>query len=130
MKLCMMSSVLGFDQPLEVIDTALFCGMEAVDWIFPADRNIDPAFLRKISIDAGLKIAAYTSLFGAFIKGEKDWQDKLWQDLVDTALPTANRQGRIIQPVAFIDRMEGYAKERPTNQQAIMISKKCGNEGR
>lgn len=98
MKLCMMSSVLGFDQPLEVIDTALFCGMEAVDWIFPAERDIDPAFLRKISIDAGLKIAAYTSLFGAFIKGEKDWQDKFKIEL-DKAL-ALGASVMMIPPVA------------------------------
>jgi hypothetical protein len=61
---------------------------------------------------------------------QKDWQDKLWQDLVDTALPTANRQGRIIQPIAFIDRMEGYTKEAQTRQTLMMISKKLGNEGR
>lgn len=85
MKLCMMSSVLGFDTPLEVVETAVFCDMEAVDWIFPADRAIDGGFLRKITVDAGLKIAAYTSLFGAFIKGEADWQDKFKAEL-DKAL--------------------------------------------
>ena len=81
MKLCMMSSVLGFDSPYEAIDIARYCGMEAMDWVFFAEQNIDPVFLRKLTIDAGLKVASYTPLFFSSVNGEKEWQEKFYREL-------------------------------------------------
>ena len=42
---------------------------------------------------------------------QKDWQNKIWKDLSDTALPRKDGNGKIVQPVAFIERMEQYQKE-------------------
>ena len=67
MKLCMMSSVFGFEAPREAVEAACYCNMEAVDWVFFAEQNIDPEFLRKLTIDAGLKVASYTPLFYSYI---------------------------------------------------------------
>ena len=76
MKLCMMSSVFGFDAPREAVEAACYCKMEAIDWVLFAEQAVDPDFLRKLTLDAGLKVASYTPLFYSFIHGEKDWQDK------------------------------------------------------
>ena len=82
MKLCMMSSVLGFDAPpQEAVDIACYCNMEAMDWVFFAEQNIDPVFLRKLTLDAGLKVASYTPLFFSHVNGEKDWQEKFYREL-------------------------------------------------
>ena len=81
MKLCMMSSVFGFDAPQEAVEGAVYCNMEAMDWVFFAEQNIDPDFLRKLTVDAGLKVASYTPLFYSFINDEDDWQDKFFREL-------------------------------------------------
>ncbi len=81
MKLCMMSSVFGFDAPREAVEAACYCKMEAIDWVLFAEQTVDPDFLRKLTLDAGLKVASYTPLFYSFINGEKDWQDKFFREL-------------------------------------------------
>ena len=81
MKLCMMSSVFGFDAPREAVEAACYCKMDAIDWVLFAEQAVDPDFLRKLTLDAGLKVASYTPLFYSFINGEKDWQDKFSREL-------------------------------------------------
>ena len=114
MKLCMMSSVLGFDNPQEVVDTAVYCGMEAVDWIFPSTRDIDPLFLRQLTVDAGLKIAAYTPLFSAFINGDEAWRDKFLVELDKAVAMSA--------PVMMIPP---FASE---NQKSLADDRECWKE--
>ena len=89
MNLCMMSSVTGFESPREAVDIACYCNMAAMDWVFFAEQNIDPEFLRKLTVDAGLSVASYTPLFYSFIEGEKDWQDKFSRELDKAAALSA-----------------------------------------
>ena len=42
---------------------------------------------------------------------QQDWQHKIWQDLLDTALVSSDKHGKIIQPLAFVEKMEQYNKE-------------------
>ena len=60
MKLCMMSCMMGRFTPEQIVATATACGMEAIDWV--STHHTEPAELRKISEDAGLRIAAHTMI--------------------------------------------------------------------
>lgn len=102
MKLCMMSSITGFDAPYEVVDIARYCRMEAVDWILPADREMDPDFYRKLCVDNGLKTAAYTSLFNACVDGRENWKDLFKKELAKACGMEAPVM--MIPPVASADQ--------------------------
>ena len=65
MKLCMMTCMMPYSTPREIVEAAVYCGMTAIDWI--STHNTDPALLRKISEDAGLKIAAHTMIKEKFL---------------------------------------------------------------
>ena len=70
----MMSLTLQDLSPEQIVDVAVQCGMKSIDWI--TTHKSDPAWLRKISVDAGLDVAAYTPLDQAYINGENNWKDE------------------------------------------------------
>ena len=80
MKLCMMSCMMYMCPPLEIVQTAVACQMEAIDWVC-SNSSADPRFLRKISEDAGLTIAAHTILRSAFVTREKNALDDFKRSL-------------------------------------------------
>lgn len=74
MNICMMSLTLQNSTPEQIVDTAVQCGMKAIDWI--TTHKSDPAWLGKISRDSGLTVAAYTPLDQAYIEGNGNWKDE------------------------------------------------------
>ena len=74
MNICMMSLTMQDSTPEEIVDIAVKCEMCAIDWI--TTHKSDPAWLGKISRDAGLEVAAYTPLDRAYIDGEGNWKDE------------------------------------------------------
>ena len=75
MKLCMMSCMMYRYSPEEIVQTAVDCRMEAIDWVCSNTWG-DPAYLRKISEDAGLTVAAHTILRSAFVQRGKNALDE------------------------------------------------------
>jgi sugar phosphate isomerase/epimerase len=65
--------------PQEIVDLAAQCGMKSIDWI--TAHKSDPAWLGKISRDAGLDVAAFTPLDNAYINGEDNWKDEFKNSL-------------------------------------------------
>ena len=85
MKLCMMSCMLGASMtPREIVQTAVECGMDAIDWV--STHKTDPAELRKMSLDAGLKIVSHTMLKTKFLKRESDYMDEFKESLEDACI--------------------------------------------
>ena len=74
MNICMMSLTMQNSTPQEIVDIAVQCGMKSIDWI--TAHKSDPAWLGKISRDAGLEVAAFTPLDNAYINGENNWKDE------------------------------------------------------
>ena len=101
MKLCMMSCMMGRFTPEQIVATATACGMEAIDWV--STHHTEPAELRKISEDAGLRIAAHTMIKEKFLRRETDYLDefkasleddrKAWTEYYAQALPLARKAG-------------------------------------
>lgn len=81
MKLCMMSCMLGNLPPQEIVRAAVDCGMEAVDWI--GLHQTAPETLRRITEDAGLRLAAHTMIKYKFIERKPDYLDDFRQSLED-----------------------------------------------
>ena len=85
MKLCMMSCMLGASMtPREIVQTAVECGMDAIDWV--STHKTDPAELRKMSLDAGLKIVSHTMLKTKFLKRESYYMDEFKESLEDACI--------------------------------------------
>lgn len=76
MKLCMMSIMMGTNDPVEITEAARYCGMEAIDWVTMEPHKIQPEVLKKCSADAGLKIAAYTPAWTRFAHAENGWREE------------------------------------------------------
>ena len=68
MNLCMMSCMMPGAEPEQIVRTAVDCGMAAVDWACSRKWK-SPVFLRRISEDAGLAVAAHTVLHFSFAEG-------------------------------------------------------------
>lgn len=81
MKLCMMSCMMPYSTPEEIVEAAVYCGMTAIDWI--STHNTDPALLRKISEDAGLTIAAHTMIKEKFLNCDDSYMDDFKSSLDD-----------------------------------------------
>ena len=74
MKLCMMSCMMQGAAPEKIVQAAVECGMDAIDWV--CSRRYAPAKqLRKLSEDNGLKIVAHTTLDAAFEKRDPNALD-------------------------------------------------------
>lgn len=58
---------------------------------------------------------------------QKNWPEKMWQDLMNTALPINGTNSKIIQPVAFIQKMLEHKKEREMLNQ-ILLKRTKSNE--
>lgn len=58
---------------------------------------------------------------------QKNWQEKIWQDLLDTARPIEGSAAKIIQPVAFIQKMLEHKQEREMLNQ-ILLKKANGRQ--
>ena len=84
MKLCMMSCMMGRFTPEQIVATAIACGMEAIDWV--STHHTEPAELRKISEDAGLRIAAHTMIKEKFLRRETDYLDEFKASLDDACI--------------------------------------------
>ena len=84
MKLCMMSCMMGRFTPEQIVATATACGMEAIDWV--STHHTEPAELRKISEDAGLRIAAHTMIKEKFLRRETDYLDEFKASLDDACI--------------------------------------------
>ena len=81
MKLCMMTMMLNPMPPAGIVQEAVKCGMTAIDWI--TTHHTDPRILRKLSLDAGLKIAAHTMIKRKFIERKPDYLDDFKYSLED-----------------------------------------------
>lgn len=75
MKLCMMSVMMGEMSPESIVSYAVECGMTGIDWI--TLHHSTAKYLKKISDDAGLQIAAYTPLDSSFVNRISDGLDEL-----------------------------------------------------
>lgn len=84
MKLCMMSCMMGKFTPGQIVAAAAVCGMEAIDWV--STHRTKPAELRKISEDAGLRIAAHTMIKEKFLRRETDYLDEFKASLDDACI--------------------------------------------
>lgn len=84
MRLCMMSCMMGRFTPKQIVATAVSCGMEAIDWV--STHRTEPAELRKISEDAGLRIAAHTMIKEKFIQRKADYLDDFKASLDDACI--------------------------------------------
>ncbi len=81
MKICMMSLMM-YDRPVEeIVQTALACGMEAIDWIGLHDCRA--AYLKKMCDDAGLYIASHTMFKNGFVNGYAGYFDEFKSSLDD-----------------------------------------------
>ena len=76
----MMSCMMYRYSPEEIVQTAVDCRMEAIDWVC-SNTWADPAYLRKISEDAGLTVAAHTILRSAFVQRGKNALDDFKRSL-------------------------------------------------
>ncbi len=74
MRLCMMSCQMPGYSPAEIADSAVYCGMDAIDFIGMHDT--DATTLRKAADDAGIKIAAHTMLKEKFLEGDPDFMEE------------------------------------------------------
>ena len=79
MNISMMSLTQQSLAPEKIVELAVECGMCSVDWI--TTHGTDPGLLGKMTRDAGLFVAAYTPLDGAYINGEDGWQDEFKRSL-------------------------------------------------
>lgn len=71
----MMSIMMGDSfTPAEIIETAVDCGMEAIDWVTTHGAPADE--LRKRCEDAGIRIAAHTPLNVGFIEESSEALDE------------------------------------------------------
>ncbi|MBO4633219.1 MAG: sugar phosphate isomerase/epimerase [Lentisphaeria bacterium] len=73
--------MMGSTPPKEIVRTAVSCGMTAIDWV--TTHGNDPRELKKISQDAGLKIAAHTMVKYKFLRREPDYLDEFKYSLDD-----------------------------------------------
>lgn len=127
MKLCMMSFVMNPLPPAGIVQTAVSCGMTAIDWI--STHGTDPRELRKMSTDAGLKIAAHTMLKDKFLQRKPDYLDDFKYSLEDAYIlgapilmlpPFARENQKSLED----DRkawIEYYAQALPMAQEAGII---------
>ncbi|OQA85632.1 MAG: Xylose isomerase-like TIM barrel [Lentisphaerae bacterium ADurb.Bin242] len=124
MKLCMMSCMLGDMPPREIVRAAADCGMEAVDWV--ALHQTDPETLKKLTEDAGLRIAAHTMIKNKFLERKPDYMNDFKQSLDDAAAMGAPILmlppfARVNQTSLEDDRkawIEYYAQAQPLAQKA------------
>jgi sugar phosphate isomerase/epimerase len=70
----MMSCQMPGYSPAEIADAAVYCGMDAIDFIGMHDT--DAHTLRKAADDAGIRIAAHTMLKEKFLYDEPDFMDE------------------------------------------------------
>lgn len=127
MNISMMSLTQQNSSPEEIVRLAADCGMCSVDWI--TVHNSDPAYLGKLTRDAGLFVAAHTPLDRAFIEGEKGWRDEFKRSL-DAAV-AMNAPVMMVPPFALKkhpDPSEGlkywtdfYAWATPLSKQAGIV---------
>jgi len=111
--------------PQEIVEAAVYCGMEAIDWV--STHKTDPKLLKKMSKDAGLKIAAHTMLKYKFLRHEKDYMDDFKQSLEDTCnmgapilmLPPFGRE----QPTTMKEDIEAWTEYY---SQAYPLAKQAG----
>ena len=75
----MMSCMLRNLTPREIVEAAVYCGMESIDWIDL--HKTDPEILKKITADAGIRIAAHTMIKQKFIERKPDYMDDFKQSL-------------------------------------------------
>lgn len=83
MKLCMMSYTMsrqGFSVE-EIIKTATNLKLEGIDWV--TRYGLDPKELRKMTLDAGLKVACYTFFAEKLLFGDSNWMDEVKQSIDD-----------------------------------------------
>ena len=125
MKLCMMSCMMRGAAPGEIVQTAVACGMEAIDWV--CRRNFAPAKeLRALSVDNGLKVIAYTIPESAFIQRKPDALDDFKRDLeyacelgaINMMLPPFPRKNQISMEDDRKAWTEFYARALPLAQKA------------
>ena len=76
--------MMGRFTPEQIVATATACGMEAIDWV--STHHTEPAELRKISEDAGLRIAAHTMIKEKFLRRETDYLDEFKASLDDACI--------------------------------------------
>lgn len=124
MKFCMMSCMLPECSPEEIVSVAVGAGLKAVDWI--STHGCKPSYLRKISADAGLVIAAHTMIKEKFLKQEKDYLDDFKESLEDAVimgapvlmLPPFPRYGSTSMSEDRKAWMEYFAQAEPLAAQA------------
>jgi len=89
MKICMMSLMMTdaftHNYPIEeVLETASFCGMGAIDWI--GLHNTTSKVLKKASDAAGMYVAAHTMLKNGFISDDPKYMDEFKSSLEDACV--------------------------------------------
>ena len=127
MKLCMMSCMMPYSTPREITEAAVYCGMDAIDWI--STHDTDPALLRKISEDAGLKIVAHTMIKEKFLNYDKTYMDDFKASLEDAVimgapvmmLPPFPRKGDTTMEEDRNAWIEYYAQAYPLAKQAGVV---------
>jgi len=75
---------MGAMPPEEIVVCAAGCGMTGIDWVTLHGK--DPAYLRKISEDAGLAVAAHTPLNTSFVQGLSDGMEEFKRSLEDACI--------------------------------------------
>lgn len=75
MKIAMMSCMLGNVTPREAVDAAVYCGLDAIDWVGMCGS--DAKTLKKLSADAGIRIVTHTMLDfeQKFMVGKENYMD-------------------------------------------------------
>ena len=89
MKLCMMSCMMLGADPRTIVETAVECGMSAIDWTC-SHQYAPAAELRRMSVDSGLRIAAHTVLGSTFLSRDAKALDDFKRSLdfaVDLGAP-------------------------------------------
>ncbi|MBE6376077.1 MAG: sugar phosphate isomerase/epimerase [Lentisphaeria bacterium] len=84
MNICMMSLMMDEYPVKRIVDTAVSCGMKAIDWIGLHGKSA--AELKKLCVDAGLPVAAHTMLKWGFIQGRPDYLDEFKSSLEDACI--------------------------------------------
>ena len=124
MNLCMMSCMMFSASPESIVQTAIDCGMTAIDWV--TTHNQDPRYLRKLCDDAGLKIVAHTMLKQKFLQRKNDYLDEFRESLDDACtlgapilmLPPFARQNQVSMEDDRKEWIEYYSQALPLAQKA------------
>jgi len=125
MKLCLMSCMLGGASPQKVVETAVACGISAVDWTC-SRQYAPPRDMRVLCEDHGLKIAAHTILGSKFLDRAPDALDDFKRSLEFAVelhapilmLPPFSRVNQISQADDRQAWIEFYAEILPLTQAA------------